>query len=1371
MPPLIGRAAELAWLEAAWDRARRGPGAVVLLTGPRGSGKTRLAAELARSARAGAASVCYVSCLGDPESTRESVAAIARDSGPVLAVIEDIDAAPDDVVRAVGTRAREHPLLVVGTVRGEDAPVLRGGLEHRRLGPLDADAAREIVGLYAGGRAADAPVARLLQATGGLPGPLHELAAEWARADAGRRVQAQVAQAASDRTRLQEVETSLAEEVLQIQLVRERARLYFPELGAVRSRGRAPFMGLASFDRGDADLFFGRERLVAELVAALAGAQFLALVGPSGSGKSSVLRAGLLPALAGGVLPGSEHWRQVVLRPGPDPSTALRRLQALAPADRERTLVAVDQLEELFVAEETDARASFANALAEKARAGALIVIALRADLYGRLAEYPALAQLVAAHHVLVGPMQPDELRRAIELPAARAGVDVERELADALVRDVSDAPGALPLLSTALLELWEGRAGGPLTLAAYDASGGVRGAVSRLAEAAYAALDPPLRDTCRALLVRLATEEPGVGLVRRRAPLQELDLEHRPETRSVLEALAERRLLTTGEHGVEVAHEALLREWPRLRAWLDDDAKGRAVRQHLAQAAGEWQRRGRNPDELYRGARLANALEWTRAHVPELTEGEREFMEASRDAAESATRRVRRVNRRLRILLAGTALLLALAVAGGLLVLAEREQARTAETTALAQRLGAEALVEDSLDRSLLLARQGVALDDSAETRSSLLGALLKNPAAVRVMPGTGQRLLRIAVDRRGTTLAVSDNTDTILLIDPRTYRRRGDPVRLESQPWLIALSPDGSTLAATRVLPDGEELVLVDLPERTVRARRRLREKVFGGIAFSPDGRTLATTELPFADGAPNRLVLLDARSARPTGADAPFPTGHGTVAWAGGDRLLVSWADMGHGDLRGTSEVLDAGTLQPIRRLGRGWEWVAVAPNGRAAALPAGVEGAVAVLDLRSGAVRKLRGRHASWVTGAAFNEAGTLVTAADDGSLIVWDTASGEPSETLEGHAGRAWGPVFTPDGGTFFTAALDGAIIAWDLRGDRRLGRRFALQGENLAGNEALGELRPTVSPDGESFAIAAPDGTVSIWDAGRLSQRRSPLRPARGPLDARYLPDGTLAFLANGTLGFLDPATGAVRTRVRLSAPEGAPPGVLAVQPGGARLAVATAGTIRVFDGVTRREVTRPLPLDGATGLALSPDGGQLAAALEDGRVEFWDLRRRARIAATEESAPIGRALAYSPDGAFVATGSEEGYLRIWDAATARLRDKPVLAHAGSVLDVGFSRDGRLLFTAGSDGVVSLWDAASVRQLGSPLPVAPGAVAASFTPDGRQLVAVADSRRGVVWSVDPEAWKRHACAVAGRVLTRDEWSRLLPDRPYRPACR
>src|SRR5215213_7814653 len=702
--------------------------------------------------------------------------------------------------------------------------------------------------------------------------------------EASRRLVDVASRAAAGKSDLSEVETELTGKVIDLQLAREQARAlsdpYTP--ARVAAEGVCPFKGLASFEPVDADYFFGRERLVAELVARLVGAGFLGIVGPSGSGKSSVLRAGLLPALAGGVLPGSGGWRRLLLRPGERPLEELRRVLVSGAKDPlaealdtlpsgARLLLAVDQLEELHTAcRSDDERAAFADTLARAAAdpdGRAVVVVALRADFYGRFAAYPGLAELLGGNHVLVGPMQASELRRAVELPGARVGLRVEPDLADALVDDVEGEPGSLPLLSTALLELWQKRQDNALTLADYRASGGVHGAVARLAEGTYARVPDERRQLVRAVMLRLVGEDEGDAPVRRRAPLGELDLERNEDVADVLATLADSRLVTVSEGNVEVAHEALLREWPRLREWIEEDTEGRRLRRHITQAATEWDAARRDQGELYRGARLAAALDWTADHALDVNELEREFVTESREASEQETKRVRRTNRRLRGLLVGVAVLLMAAVAGGIFAVVQRGQARDAETAQFVQRLGAQALVEEDLDLSLLLARQAVAIDDSPQARGYLLATLRSRPAAIGIMHGDGGTLRGITVSPDGKTLAVDTGGDRILFFDARTYAQIGDPLSVKEAAGSIAYSPGGRTLAV-----GGDRIVrLID-----ARTHAQLAETAVGGtpmrMVFTKGGSQLVVLsplgDLQALGGLDAQITIHDAATLEPIG-----------------------------------------------------------------------------------------------------------------------------------------------------------------------------------------------------------------------------------------------------------------------------------------------------------------------------------------------------------------------------------------------------------------------------------------------------------------------------------------------------------------------
>jgi WD40 repeat protein len=1395
-PPLTGRDGELRRLRARWQRAAAGAGALVTLVGAYGMGKTRIAAELAAVAHREGAAVLYAAGTRAPEAALAAIAR-ARDSRrPTLLVLDDADRAPADVYAALhelGRALPDLPVLVLAT--GQEAAAL-ARLESREsvvLEPLDADAVRLIAGFYAPAGGDDAvPVETLLASSRGVARRVHEAASEWARREATRRVDAVAGRAAAGRSEARALEAELAGSVVDLQSARERSGLVARDGEDAEAPVVCPYKGLATFDTDDAEYFFGRERLVAELVARAVGAPLLVVVGPSGSGKSSVVRAGLLPALAGGVLPGSDGWARALIRPGEHPMSELRRAAGRLDGERRRVLT-VDQFEELFTAcEDEEERGEFVAALVRAAHdreGGSVVVLAVRADFYGRCAAYPELSRLLGANHVLVGPMSRDELRRAIEQPAQRVGLSVEPELVDALLADVEAQPGALPLLSTALLELWRQRDGRRLRLSAYARSGGVQGAVARLAEDAFVTLDPSQQAVARKVLLRLADEQAGGAIVRRRIGLAELEAERSAEVADVVARLADRRLLTVSEGAVEVAHEALLREWPRLRAWLDEDVQGRRLHRQIGDAARAWDADARDPGGLYRGARLSGALEWRAEHEPELNATERAFLDTSRAADE-------RAQRRLRLVLGGVAALLAVAVVAGIVALDQRGSARTAATAAEAQRLGAQALTEHSLDRSLLLARQGMALDDSRATRSNLLAALLRSPAAIAVLRGDGDRLLSLALHPDGRTLAVGDNDGTVLFFDAVTRRRLGRPYDAGLAPvFELEYSPDGRRLAvAASAPPDGGYIDLLD-----GHTHRRIARIVAGGpgppledVTFSPDSRVLVADSADRRPGGyfgPGDLTRWNARTGRLLEQRQISEQDLAFVDFlTDGKRLLTSNAPSG------TTVVRDARSLRALRRFpvaanrapraslalgttqrarrrfpvaGSAWG-SAISPDGRLAALGSD-DGSVRFLDLASGRVRQADGRHVAPVRDARFTPDGrTLVTAGEDSTVIVWNVATASATETLEGHAGLVREVAISADGRTAYTASMDGSVIVWDLAGTRRLGRPF--RAAPLDADDPV----VAATPDGRTFAIPQSDGDVNLYDSFTL-QRTAVLRvnPGARVFSVAFAPDGRTmaATTLLGEVSFWD-----LRTRRPLGPPETAHVGGVWT-PAFSRDGrwMATAGEDRIVWLWDARRRARSAKLQAGAfinDVSLSPDGTRLAVTTGEvpgeGSVEIYSIPRLKRIALLRM--PWGRVGRFSPDGRTLVVGDHEGRLQLFNTETWHPRTRPVIAHPGDIISATFSADSRTLATT-SVGGARLWDLGSGRPIGAGLPGPPQRRgAAVFVRSGTHLVAIHDNGRGLLWDVRSSSWAKQACNIAGRTLTRGEWEDALPGRDYAPAC-
>ncbi|HTU98382.1 MAG TPA: BTAD domain-containing putative transcriptional regulator, partial [Solirubrobacteraceae bacterium] len=1186
-----------------------------------------------------------------------------------------------------------------------------------------------------------------------------------------------------------------------------------------------PFKGLSSFDTADAEYFCGRDRLVSELVARAAESTLVGILGPSGIGKSSLLRAGLLPALKGGALPGSAAWRQVLLRPGAHPCHELDR--ALGAGGLDETLarlgpnqglvIAVDQLEEVFTLGAGEAeRARFLDRLADAAREPerrVLVLCALRADFYGRLGAHPRFAELLSHSHALVGPMDREELTEAIEAPAMRAGLSIEHTLVDALVADVVDEPGGLPLLSTTLLELWRARDGHTLRFDAYRRSGGVRGAVGRLAEAAYAELNEPEQRAARNVMLRLVAGEDG-ALTRRRVPLAELARVE--DAARVLSTLVDARLITVGDGSVEVSHEALVREWPRYRAWLDEDQMGRRIHAHLITAAREWDRAGRDPGELYRGARLANALEWTARNREWLNSTERDFIDASRLDERRDADRQRAHRRRLLNLGIAAGVLLLLAVGAAAFALVKQDSADHAARAAaadaraaLGRQLGTEAVSEPSLDLAMLLAREAVTLNHSEQTEGSLLTTLLRTPAVIRSFALPAGSPDRLALSPDGRTLAVGDaDAGTIRFYDPVSRAATARPLVDFSGDQAPVYSADGTLLVYPTELAGGQQLAVRDA--QTLALRRSL--------AFDSGFAGESTADIPNGSVAVDpgdQFVLysywaLDA-AGRPAGAYLDrwsLPQGrlNATVRIGTGPLLAMRLADDGRELVTVSSHaisVYDTVSLRRLRAVAVSGDTgapsvAAVSPDGRTVVL-GGAGGAVWFEDTATGAIRQGAGSHHAAVAAAFFGPTGeTATTVGNDNTVIVWDTRTATPVQDLSGPAGQVQSAAASSDGTTLYTSSLDGDVLAWDLTGTRQFGRRAGLG----AGLHCCGAQAPEVpplatSPGGTRFAARIGASSVGIFSTRTLARQATfRVSAADGVTALAWSPTAPVVAVA-GHSGFVQlwnvgGTPRVAQTLLGLHAVLGRPEAIqaLAFSPDGSLLAASDrnethptpdlpalpAAFLATWRTTTGSLVGAPQELAVGAGsgrsdqLAFSPDGTLLAAGVPDGRVLVLDT---ATGATTQTLNPPSGAtsLAFAPNGT-LATGTAAGTVDMWNPATGQALAPALIAASAPITSLAFEPDGQRFVTAGyQDGSVKLWFASSLQQEGPPLATDSGAAATvAFAAHGQGLLDVQDTGRGFVWPTALSDWERRACQVAGRNFTREEWVRLVAQPRYAPVC-
>ena len=1404
--PLVGREHELAWLRGTWRQARRGYGRVVFVSGLPKTGKSRLAAELAGFAHSNGAVVSYAGAGGTAAALAQSALRDAiADRQPTLVVLDDFDVTGESVAPTLAELVdaiETLPTLVVALVRDRDASRDVAGLidrvdsrgdGHRRLGPLDAAGVREIARLYAGADVQEVPLESIARASGGVPGRVHEVMSDWAEREATRRLAAAAEFLATER-RERSADLEFANNVIGLKL----ARLYGVEERSVETdAGECPYKGLASFEEEDARLFFGRERLVGELAARTVGAGLLAVVGASGSGKSSVIAAGLLPSLRAGLLPGSERWRSVVMRPGEHPLAALDSLSTSGLDGDRRLVLVIDQFEELFTTcQDEEERGRFVERVVATARdAGrAVVVLVLRADFSGECATFPELAELLAANLVLVGPLSSDELRRAVELPARRAGIRVESSLAEALVAEIGDEPGGLPLLSTALVELWMARSDGWLKLETHESLGGVRGAVARLADSSYDNLNDEERSAARRLFMRLVSTGEEGALVRRTVPLSELDLGRDLVLASVVERLTDDRLLTAHDSAVEVAHEALLREWPRLQEWLTEDAQGRELREHLTQSAKRWEGADRDDAELYRGARLSATLDWAAGRRQELNELEREFLAASRAESERELAHQRRTNRRLKGLLVGVGVLLLAAIAAGAFALVQRSDAQHKARIALGRQLGAVAVSEPRIDSSMLLARESLALDRSLQTEGTLLATLLREPAVTGTFTvPIEDRPQQVRVSPDGRTIAVTTNNNVMRFYDTRTHRQirtmpliNADYTYVPSTGHLFAAAP-GSTPAYKLLDPHtGHTLgtfilsklwqITPSTPFEPAIVTSDGRYAFLVWAVWNQDGSEGATyaETWQLSRSGPSHLVPLHAE-----GIVAATATADG--------RLVVA--------TNGTISTWNAATMRRISsvpgpRLKPEFSPGAISPDGRTLAYGLG-DGTVHFFDVATGKTIAGTGAHSAGVTRMAFSpDSGIAVSTGDDGLAILWNPATGVPLERLTGHAGRILWPDFSADGKMLYTPSLDGTILQYDLGGSRRFGSPFNVGVAGLRAQTLDTAPLLAVSPGGRSFAASVSESRVSLFSASTLRRIATISLASRRTVGAgawvgdRFVlgadrglvqiwdvagvepkPVAGLHGLSNqGQLRSVATAAGG-RVVAAVDAWDGPDPNNGGPPPREGELAIWRNG--RLVGG-------KPMNLHTyGNAVAVSRDGSTVAVATEDGRVLVVDAHTgQAERTIRPQAGPVSvTTVAFSPDGT-LASGSWAGIVNLWDPKTGRELGNPTLVAQAPVSAIAFAPDGkRFATTGGSSGHTKVWVTSTLQQLGDDFPGGEGSWGnIAYTPNGRYLFSAYADGSAYRWPVTVGAWADQACRVAGRNFTREEWRRFVAGRTYERVC-
>ena len=1161
---------------------------------------------------------------------------------------------------------------------------------------------------------------------------------------------------------------------------------------------RNPYKGLRPFAEADARDFCGRNTLTGELVTAVEQSPFVAVVGPSGSGKSSLVQAGLVPRLR------VAGCRVATMTPGEHPASSLRmalRAVAVRPASIDspvemvtavagdaasQLVLVVDQMEELWtLVVDADEREQFLSMLASPLP-NARVVATLRADYFDRPLGHPLLGSVVAKNSFGVTPMTVAELTAAVAEPAAAEGVSFEAALEAEIVAEMAAHPASLPLLQFALSELFDRRVGDTIPVAAARQMGGIDGAIVARAEALFADLDPGQQQSAHRLFTRLVTPGEGGNDLRRRARRSELTA----DAAEVAERFTAHRLLTVDrdpssrEPTVEVAHEALLRSWPRLQGWLDVDRDWLGQMHQLSAVARSWDESGREPSELLRGPRLTLLSAAVDQRLETLSELDEEFLQSSREASEEAMRREVTRRRRSRRLLIATAVALVLALVGGVVAVRQRQEAIDQRTAVQIQSLGAQSLILSSSQRDLatLLAVEAYRRSPDTQSKGALWSALTLSPGFLGFHPvdGVSRSLAGTVLHEGPDAVVLGDGVRLVRMnIQTGAVERTFEPLRNDLLGYgMVRSSADGhlvaqlgSITAAER--PSGVTGVFGVFDTGT--GARMVSPIVLPWLAsdaaFSPDesqlavvGGTLGETLIySVPDG---RLVAtIPGESPQP---ELPESIPAGSVAYAPDGRLFIG-APLG--DLR----IVDPATDKIIRSF----------PEEELASrsLYFGADGAV-LLAARSfdGHVSRIDPTTGSvlWGTGPNQGCGSTVLVARRNrlycGGLGIreYNLDSGQPTgvELNENGSGTSDLAVMDDEGELVAFGGHSPTVTHWRIDGGGPIDHRLVGVKPGVDGFLPSGDL--VVGGPEDSDVVDAESGTVIDDLDGLRDAHASSTTPEI--FGGRDVADGRPTEVAYDI--------GAKRDRLEAPLPAG-DLGVYATSPNNkwALFAMLTDNGLDLW----RLDIAKGQFSDSVGHVVQNanifgdPDRSYTGGGItNDGRTVFIAYGNDVHI----YDATSGKEIAEPLQNNFTPTVTDE-YLLSTELSNGptivvrRLSDLSAVTTMGAGGSNPFqyetSTDGGTLQvvtlnTDYSSGLVALYDLNTFTRIGEPLHLPVHATSGAVRPDGLEMAIDVDGATSI-WDLDPDHWMTAACTIAGRNLTQQEWDTYLSwAGPYRETC-
>ncbi|MBZ0291086.1 MAG: protein kinase [Anaerolineae bacterium] len=1190
-----------------------------------------------------------------------------------------------------------------------------------------------------------------------------------------------------------------------------------------------PYKGIEAFQERDADQFYGRNALISQLLSRLAkdgpDERFLAVVGPSGSGKSSVVKAGLLPKLRQGALAGSDAWfftemvpgslpfveletalLRVAVNPGRDLIAVLQRdnqgilratKQILPPDESIELVLVIDQFEELFSsATDSEQRELFLDSIIQALRdqrSRLRVIVTMRADFYDRPLQYREFGELLRKRMETVLPLSRNELIEAIIQPAQAAGVRFEDGLVNRIMQELGGGAGILPLLQYALKALFDARQGDLLTHARYTEIGGVTGALAQRAEDIFWQLTEDQQETAKQLFVRLVTPGEGTEDTRRRVRMDELESIAPEHVDTVIEAFSSRqnRMLIldrdedTRVRTVEVAHEALIRSWDRLRGWLNEEREGLLLQRRLSAMAVEWHDGNKDPGLLATGLRLAQLETWVNNTTLTLNDVERDFLEScikerlQREQLEAERQELQqltqqRATNRLRYIML-IALIFALVTCGlSLLAFNQANTATTERDRAGTEAANARRIAEEANSLSWAIEAGNVLENGNQQLANALaLNALrmpappiiaqnaasktLLSPGAIRQIPSVRHKgtIWSVVFSPDGDNVLSASADHSLILWDVhsgaalRTFTGHGGSVNG------VTFSPDGNNIVSAS---EDHSLILWDVHSGAALRTFTGHEGPIYDVVYSPDGQSIASSS---EDGT---LILWDVTSGEPLRTLTGHTDRVRSVAFSPDGRSIVS------GSEDGTLILWDVASGDARRTFAGHSDWVqsvTFSPDGQFV-VSASDDSTLILWDAASGEMLRTFTEHTAPVKGVAYSPDGqSIISASEDNTLILWDVASGNMMHTFTGHSGAIWSVAFSPDGRSVMSASVDHKLILWDVTSGEALhtftghsgsvnGVAFSPDGQfvvsasedntlilwDVTSGEALRTFTRhsdwvrsvAFSLDGNSIASASEDNTLILWDVASGEALRTFTGHTGSVNGVAFSPNGQFIVSASSdnTLILWDTATGeAVRrftghsNRVRS----------VAFSPDGKYLVSGSFDNSLILWDVSSAQIVRTFTghSNWVWSVAFSPDGKYIVSVSEDKTVILWDVTTGEPVRTFTGHPAQVWSVAYSPDGRTVVSASN-GELLLWNVVRGDLL-RTYTGHTGSVNAVAYSPDAQFFVSASSDRTLKLWDTTSGAALRTFTGHADWVRSVAYSPDGQSIASASDDKTLILWDV------------------------------------